>query len=145
RAYSIIDGFFGYTLSGTRDSRHDSRVDDVHVDDELPAYDAEAAQPPKYSRTYEHPTLARMLFFFGFVFFPAWIMGAFILNSPLTMPPPEEDGTPSWLPEKTDAERQELLHEMRHVEVKWAKRCLYALLGLVVLIAAVAVAVWAAL
>ncbi|KIY49216.1 hypothetical protein FISHEDRAFT_41162 [Fistulina hepatica ATCC 64428] len=129
---------FGYTLFGAHDSRHDRHVDDEHIDaeEELPAYDEEAALPPAYSRTYEHPTLARMLFMFGFVFFPAWVMGAFILTTPLAMPPPLEDGTPSWLPEKTEAEREELLASMRRIEVKWAKRCLLALVGFVVFIVA---------
>ncbi|KAF9066409.1 hypothetical protein BDP27DRAFT_1020513 [Rhodocollybia butyracea] len=54
------------------------------------------------------------LFKFGFLFFPFWIVGACILFSPLRQPQPSS-GAPStvWLPEKTPAEREEILQKMR--------------------------------
>jgi hypothetical protein len=154
-----VDDFFGYTLasSRTRDSRHDRRISA-----------AESAAPPPYvdapeytARPTEPVTLAMFLFKFGFrtstlrrtlrmiltrvfcaVFPPFWIMGAIILMSPLRAPPA---ATPSaaWLPEKTEAEREVIIARMRTTELKWAKRCLYALLVLVLVAVVIAVAVWA--
>ena len=59
-----------------------------------------------------------------------WVAGAFILLSPLRAP---ED----WESAKPEIERQELIESMRRTEIKWAKRCLYALLTLLVFVAAV--------
>ena len=35
------------------------------------------------------------------------------------------------MPEKTEEERKEMIANLRAVELKWAKRCLYALLAVV--------------
>ncbi|KAJ6577443.1 hypothetical protein B0H19DRAFT_1019905 [Mycena capillaripes] len=137
-----IDDFFGYTLasSRTRDSRHDRRIST-----------AESLAPPPYLEAPEYTaharepvTLAMFLFKFGFLFPPFWIMGVIILLSPLRAPPA---ATPSaaWLPEKTDAERQVIIDRMRTAELKWAKRCLYALVALVLVAAVISIAVWATL
>lgn len=65
------------------------------------------------------------------VFPPFWILGAIILLSPLTAPADFE-------PSKSEDERQQLVHIMRETEVKWAKRCAFALLAFVVLLGLVA-------
>ncbi|KAJ6466541.1 hypothetical protein C8R47DRAFT_1153613 [Mycena vitilis] len=135
-----VDDFFGYALasSRTRDSRHDRRIS---------AADSLAPPPyleaPEYTETAREPdTLAMYLFKFGFLFPPFWIMGVIVLLSPLRAPPA---ATPSaaWLPEKTDAERQVIINRMRTAELKWAKRCLYALTAFVLVAVVVALAIWA--
>ncbi|KAJ7284555.1 hypothetical protein C8J57DRAFT_1431967 [Mycena rebaudengoi] len=137
-----VDDFFGYTLSSsrTRESRHDQRISI-----------AESAAPPPYvdapeytQRPTEPVTLAMFLFKFGFLFPPFWIMGVIILMSPLRAPPAATPST-SWLPEKTESERQAIIDRMRAAELKWAKRCLYALLALVLVAAVIGVAAWATL
>jgi len=47
------------------------------------------------------------------------------------------------MPEKTEAERQQIIAEMRKVELKWARRSLFALLVTMVLAIAAGVAAWA--
>ncbi|KAJ4478562.1 hypothetical protein C8R41DRAFT_799429 [Lentinula lateritia] len=108
----------------------------------LPPY---IEEPPAYtpSGSNEPITLAMYLFKFGFLFPPFWIIGAFILLSPLRQP----ESTPSsvWLPEKTESEREEIIQKMRQAEVRWAKRCLVALCILLVLVIVGALAIWAVL
>ncbi|EPS97415.1 hypothetical protein FOMPIDRAFT_23496, partial [Fomitopsis schrenkii] len=128
-----IDDFFGASSArGTQDSRHDAVSLPVHHDDAPPPY-SYPAEPPAYTRYAEHPTLAMYLFKFGFLFPLFWIAGALILISPLRAP--EE-----WELSKTEAEHQELIEGMRRTEIKWAKRCLIALLVLTVAIVVVALA-----
>ncbi|KAJ7183188.1 hypothetical protein C8R46DRAFT_1066212 [Mycena filopes] len=137
-----VDDFFGYTLaaSRTRDSRHDRRIS--AAESTLPPPYLEAPEYTLHAR--EPVTLAMYLFKFGFIFPPFWIMGVVILMSPLRAPPA---ATPSaaWLPEKTEAERQVLIDRMRTAELKWAKRCLYALLVLVLVAVIISLAAWATL
>ncbi|KAJ7638121.1 hypothetical protein B0H17DRAFT_1106204 [Mycena rosella] len=133
-----VDDFFG---SRTRDSRHDRRISAAESAAAPPPY----VDAPEYTARPQEPvTLAMFLFKFGFLFPPFWIMGVIILMSPLRAPPA---ATPSaaWLPEKTESERQAIIDRMRAAELKWAKRCLYALLAFVVLVAVIAVAAWATL
>ena len=77
------------------------------------------------------------------VFPPFWIFGAFILLSPLREPPATSDEAPAWMPEKTEAERQQIIAEMRKVELKWARRSLFALLMTITLAISAGVAAWA--
>lgn len=75
-------------------------------------------------------------------------MGAFILFTPLRAPPTspqdEEATVGSWLPEKTEAEKEAFITHMRKAELKWAKRCLIAFLIFAVVVGIVAgLAVWA--
>jgi len=72
----------------------------------------------------ETPTLARMLFKYGFFFFPFWLAGIYILCSPLR-------STPDWEAGKTEAEKAQQLRLLREIELKWARRCLYAMMALV--------------
>ncbi|KAF5332064.1 hypothetical protein D9758_016253 [Tetrapyrgos nigripes] len=135
----IDSSSLGYTFSLSRSSTHESRHDrclslsaqnaerDVELGMAPPAYE----EPPVYTKKDEPLTLAMYLFKFGFLFPPFWILGAFILFSPLRAPEAVADSTdaPSaWLPDKTEAERQAVIDHMRKAELKWAWRCLWALL-----------------
>ncbi|KIK62443.1 hypothetical protein GYMLUDRAFT_145527, partial [Collybiopsis luxurians FD-317 M1] len=110
--------------------------------EDLPPY---IEEPPAYtaSGSNEPMTLAMYLFKFGFLFPPFWIIGAFILLSPLREP----ESTPSsvWLPEKSAEERGEIIQKMRKAEVKWAKRCLVALCIFLALAVAAALTIWGVL
>lgn len=132
-----MDDFFGYTLSSTHNSRHDEN------NTEVPPPYAEESNLPEYTPYAEPVTLAMYLFKFGFLFPPFWIFGAFILFSPLREPPASSDSVPAWMPEKTEAERQQIIVEMRKVELKWARRSLYAFLIIVVLATAAGITSWA--
>ena len=59
-----------------------------------------------------------------------WVAGAFILLSPLQAPS-------DWEASKPEYERQEIIESMRRTEIKWAKRCLFALLVLAITVAAI--------
>ena len=59
-----------------------------------------------------------------------WLAGALILLSPLRAPEDWEAGKP-------EAERAELVASMRRTEVRWARRCLGALVVFVLGAAAV--------
>ncbi|KAF8504262.1 hypothetical protein JB92DRAFT_2568308, partial [Gautieria morchelliformis] len=67
----------------------------------------------------EPPNLARMLFFYGFLFCPFWLGGISILFYPLL---PTED----WESGQSEGERAKFLHTHRETEKKWARRCLIA-------------------
>ena len=62
-----------------------------------------------------------------------WVAGALVLLSQLRAPEDWEVGKPAH-------EREELLASMRRTEVKWATRCLTALVVLVLVVAALVVA-----
>ncbi|KAJ6468378.1 hypothetical protein C8R45DRAFT_1055307 [Mycena sanguinolenta] len=135
-----VDDFFGYSIvsTRTRDSRHDMRISAADSLEPPPYVEA-----PEYTMHAREPvTLAMYMFKFGFLFPPFWIIGVIILFSPLRAPPAATPAA-AWLPEKTDAERQVIIDRMRTAELKWAKRCLYALVAVVLVSAVVAVAVWA--
>jgi hypothetical protein len=166
RIMNPMDESFGYTLSTSRshESRHDRRQS---IADIPPPYSEESAIPlPEYTLHAPEPvTLAMYLFKFGFcmfflfafhariypdqsmtVFPPFWIFGAFILMSPLREPPTNTtDSVPAWMPEKTEDERKEIIATLREVELKWAKRCLCAILILTVLAVSGGLAAWAVL
>ena len=69
-------------------------------------------------------------------------MGLFILYSPLRSPPLSE-AAGDWLPEKTDVEQQLVVDRIRRAELKWARRCLYATLSLVLIALAAGMTAWA--
>jgi len=89
----------------------------------LPTYDEDEA---------EQSTLARFMFLYGFLFPPFWLMGIVILCSELRP-------TVDWEEGKTEEQKVRLLAEMRLTEVKWAKRCVWALCALILTIAIVVV------
>ncbi|CAA7267837.1 unnamed protein product [Cyclocybe aegerita] len=140
-----MDASFGYTFTSsksTHESQHDRRqsLSDVH-----PPYAEEAGIPlPDYTLHASEPvTLAMYLFKFGFLFPPFWLFGAFILLSPLREPPSTTDDIPAWMPEKTEAERRQIIANIRAVELKWAKRCLCTFSILTLLTVTGGVAAWA--
>ncbi|KAG6907282.1 hypothetical protein DXG01_009587 [Tephrocybe rancida] len=136
-----LDEFFGYTLatSRTHESRHD-----LSIADALPPYVEDL--PPTYTLKAPEPlTLAKYLFKFGFLFPPFWIMGAWILWSPLRAPSSDSDVEGAWMADKSESERQRVIEEMRKTEVRWALRCLWALLVLILLGAIGGIAAWAVL
>ncbi|KAF7312059.1 hypothetical protein MIND_00218000 [Mycena indigotica] len=134
--HNLVDDFFG-----SRESRHDNHRLSLAESVSPPPY----VECPEYTfRAPEPVTLAMYLFKFGFFFPPFWILGVIILMSPLRAPPA---GPPSasWLPEKTDAERQMIIERMRTTELKWARRCLYALVAYIIIGVVAGVAIWATL
>ncbi|KAJ6491852.1 hypothetical protein DFH09DRAFT_1338391 [Mycena vulgaris] len=119
-----VDDFFRHV--------HTSRKQDSR--DVPPPYD----DLPEYPTTATEPvTLAMYLFRFGFLFPPFWIMGVIILLCLCAPTPADTPG--AWLPEKPAAERMLILERMPTVELKLARRCFYAFLGLLLLIIATAV------
>ncbi|KAL0060500.1 hypothetical protein AAF712_012733 [Marasmius tenuissimus] len=151
------DAFFGYTFStSVTESRHDRRISSSDVDLELGmAYETSPdiapppyVEPPEYTKSAEPITLAKYLFKFGFLFPLFWVMGAFILITPLRAP--DEDVTDptsphAWLPEKTEAEKAAVISHLRKAEVKWAWRCLFALLIVTFFGVTAGVTIWAVL
>ncbi|KIM32952.1 hypothetical protein M408DRAFT_326644 [Serendipita vermifera MAFF 305830] len=89
--------------------------------------DDEEAAVPAYGDQQEVQTMARYLFFYGFLFPPFWILGSLILVTPLT---PD----PSWHAEKDQKTIENILSVMRVVERRWAWRCVIALSTLILLV-----------
>ncbi|KAG6806475.1 hypothetical protein H0H92_011185 [Tricholoma furcatifolium] len=119
---SSLDDFFGYTVSSFRtyEIRHDSSNSDA-----LPPYVEDL--PPTYSLKAPEPvTLAKYLFKFGFLFPPFWVLGAWILWSPLRAPSSDADSEGGWMANKTESERQRVLADVRKAEVRWALYCLWS-------------------
>ncbi|KAK0468995.1 uncharacterized protein EV420DRAFT_1296849 [Desarmillaria tabescens] len=130
---------YNFSLSSTRQSRHDHHRTSVEMP---PSYlESDPAPPPEYTQKDEPVTLAMYLFKFGFLFPPFWIMGAFILFSPLHEP--SSSPSDAWLPDKTDAEKEMIISRLRKAEVKWARRSLVAIVLLLVVGVGVGLAVWA--
>jgi len=131
---NAMDDFLGGVTHVHESRRHDSssssNPDSVilevlppppYVDTELPAYSLEPIDE-------EPDTLAKYMFTFGFLFPLFWILGAVILVSPLTLPRDLE-------PSKSREELELCERVIRAAEVKWAKRCAWALFTLLVLAA----------
>ncbi|KAG6918646.1 hypothetical protein DXG01_012765 [Tephrocybe rancida] len=136
---SPLDDFFGYNLSASR--THESQHD-LSIADALPPYVEDL--PPTYAVNAPEPiTLALYLFKFGFLFPPFWIMGAWILLSPLRAPSDDLDVEGGWMADKTETERARVIEEMRKTEIRWAKRCLWALIVLVLIGAVAGITAWA--
>jgi hypothetical protein len=82
---------------------------------------------PAYGEEQEVKTMARSLFFYGFLFPPFWLLGSLILITPLT---PD----PSWHSTKPEEQIQVILSAMRVAERRWAWRCVTALSCLILII-----------
>ncbi|KDQ20305.1 hypothetical protein BOTBODRAFT_125896 [Botryobasidium botryosum FD-172 SS1] len=93
-----------------------------------PSYDAPDCPAPAYEVIEEPVTMARYLFRFGFLFPPFWLLGAWIIFSDLQPIPEAECG-------RTREEQAQELAILRAAELRWARRCAYALL-LMILVAA---------
>ncbi|KAI9453808.1 hypothetical protein HD554DRAFT_2031691 [Boletus coccyginus] len=98
-----------------------------------PDWDGEKLPGYTSSPAFEADTVARHLFKYGFFFPLFWAVGVYFLFAPMRV-------TGDWQSDKTEEEKEKMLSEMREAEVKWAKRCLWALLSffacLVILIVA---------
>jgi len=95
------------------------------------------ASPPPYSavsleaQAFQEPnTLARIMFIYGFICPVFWFIGISLLFTPLRP-------TWEWEQGKTPEEKGILLHHHRQTELRWAWRCLYATLLLVIAIVVV--------
>ncbi|THV04428.1 hypothetical protein K435DRAFT_746813 [Dendrothele bispora CBS 962.96] len=143
-----VDDFFGWrpSTSQDNDSIQDHKAPafppefDVFSRSEsqlswLPSYHFHDKRPVYHYTCQPEPvTLAMYLFKLGFLFPPFWILGSLVLIAPLR---PYTDSAPtsalptSWLPEKTEGARHQITRRLRKVELKWAKRCLFALVFVV--------------
>ncbi|ESK87584.1 hypothetical protein Moror_1987 [Moniliophthora roreri MCA 2997] len=143
---------YNFDFSASTESRHDRRISaevDLELglgssspDEPLPSYE----EPPEYTTKNQDPaTLAMYLFKFGFLFPPFWILGACILFTPLHAPDADQSTPNGWLPEKTEAERAAIIATLRKAELKWAWRCLFALLTVSLFAIAAGVTIWAIL
>lgn len=118
-----------------------------------PDWDGEKLPGYAPSSDFEMETVARHMFKYGFcmlltpscgrgltvlfdpLVFPLfWAIGVYFLFVPIRV-------SADWQSDKTEEEKEKILAEMKEAELKWAKRCLWALLSffvcLVVLIVAV--------
>ncbi|KAI5984770.1 hypothetical protein EDC04DRAFT_1628672 [Pisolithus marmoratus] len=70
-----------------------------------------------------------------FTVFPLfWAIGVYFMFAPMRVSPDWEQG-------KTEAEKEKILSDLRQTEMKWAKRCLWALLSFFVCMILIIVAV----
>ncbi|KIJ37281.1 hypothetical protein M422DRAFT_33825 [Sphaerobolus stellatus SS14] len=102
---------------------HMEKEDSLPVGVFPPPYTPGEYMPEEFGSEEEPLTLARMLFQYGFVFFPFWLVGIYILFSPLKM-------TEDWESGKTEDEKVYQYMVIRRTELKWARRCLLATYGL---------------
>jgi len=139
----MFSQFFGGKPHRTRALERHAPPPYLHegVFEKLPVYTA----CPSPGANNEPKILTRYLFLYGFctfivtknltryetdfpsVFPVFWIVGIALIFSPLRP-------TPEWETGKSEEEREKLLAEMRVSELKWAKRCLYAMVALLILI-----------
>ncbi|KAI6142990.1 hypothetical protein BKA82DRAFT_4187438 [Pisolithus tinctorius] len=88
----------------------------------LPACPAPTASHPR--RQSEPDTVARQLFKYGFFFPLFWAIGVYFMFAPMR-----------------EEEKEKILSNLRQTEMKWAKRCLWALLSFFVCMVLIIVAV----
>ncbi|KAG6327048.1 hypothetical protein ID866_12041, partial [Astraeus odoratus] len=83
--------------------------------EKLPVY------TPTSSDSSEPDTVARQLFKYGFLFPLFWAVGVYFMFAPMRV-------SPDWEQDKTEEEKEKIMSNLRQTEIKWAKRCLWALL-----------------
>ncbi|KIO03600.1 hypothetical protein M404DRAFT_145144 [Pisolithus tinctorius Marx 270] len=93
--------------------------------EKLPAYTPSSSEPD---------TVARQLFKYGFFFPLFWAIGVYFMFAPMRVSHDWEQG-------KTEEEKEKILSNLRQTEMKWAKRCLWALLSFFVCMVLIIVAV----
>ncbi|KAJ1301408.1 hypothetical protein OPQ81_008669 [Rhizoctonia solani] len=110
------------------------------------------ASPPPYelpshlAPTPKPQTIARSLFFFGFIFPPFWAIGACILMSKLrpdsqtTVAPQPKEVEAGYGGAPSEAYKRAEHKLLRHTELVWARRCLIAIITFVLLIVLIVVA-----
>jgi len=104
-----------------------ARQPTASVDTLPPAYGTPEFPAPAYEEKQEPETMAKHLFKFGFFFPCFWIIGAMIFFMRLEPTPEAECG-------KTAEEQKDEIELLRTAELKWSKRCGYAILSLIALI-----------
>ncbi|KIJ61248.1 hypothetical protein HYDPIDRAFT_116255 [Hydnomerulius pinastri MD-312] len=87
-----------------------------------PDWDGEKLPEYALCTELEPETVARHMFMYGFFFPLFWAIGVYFLYAPMRV-------SADWQQDKTEAEKEEILSNMRQTEAKWAKRCLWALLS----------------
>ncbi|TDL27034.1 hypothetical protein BD410DRAFT_783183 [Rickenella mellea] len=124
--HDMLTEFFGGRVTPAREAAPPSYASSRTDVESLPPYDG------------EYKTITRYMFYYGFLFPPLWLIAVIMLTVPLR-PVPEWENT------KTAAEQAILLARMRSDELKWGKRCLYALITLFAIVALISVVVYLAL
>jgi len=101
-----------------------STISDVDLDLNIPPGHTIVCHPtePGVYTAAEPKTLARALFLYGFLFPAFWLVGLAIIFTPLRP-------TPDWEVGKTSTEVEWACKIIRETELRWAKRCLFALLS----------------
>ncbi|KAG8976130.1 hypothetical protein FRB90_009302 [Tulasnella sp. 427] len=102
-----------------------------------PAYGTPECPAPAYEEMQEPITMAKYLFQYGFLFPAFWIIGVMIYFTRLEPTPEAECG-------KTAAEQADEIALLRKAELKWSKRCAWALLGLIAIIGLIVLICFAA-
>ncbi|KAG8954913.1 hypothetical protein FRC04_010397 [Tulasnella sp. 424] len=102
-----------------------------------PAYGTPDFPAPAYEEMPEPQTMAKYLFQYGFLFPPFWIIGVMIFFTRLEPTPEAECG-------KSAAEQADEIELLRKAELKWSKRCAFALLGLIALVGLIVLICFAA-
>ncbi|QRV83609.1 hypothetical protein RhiJN_25754 [Ceratobasidium sp. AG-Ba] len=145
-----IDNFFGAPSPGVKKPKASVPKQSAKGDAEVYAHTKSASQgtltPPAYevpehlAPTPKPMTIARYLFFYGFLFPPFWAIGACILLSPLQVDDSIPKDVEAGYAPKSDAYQKAELRLARQTELVYAKRCLLSLIAFLVIVVIVIVA-----